>query len=262
MKTDLLDHGYIRMVSYTQPSPEPPGSNDYQAVLVSRQFWTGDLEIVRAARVSHNADWRPAEPKFSELQSDESVASKDEKLIHRLWKDQHTSPFEAMAFTFEVQAPIFVFRQWHRHRTQSYSEVSARYTELPDLFYIPNPEVIGYQDQKNKQGREGKHEYAENIAREIYVVSGIARAKYRELLDTGMTRELARLVLPVNTYSRMYATANLLNWFRFLTLRLDAHAQFEIRVYAQAMIEMLRTVCPIAVAAFEEENRPGVVKIP
>lgn len=254
MKTDLLDHGYIRMVSYTQPVPDACLGADGKTMMYGHPIgWTGDLEIVRAARVSYNVDWRGADT------ADDP--DKDERLIHRLWRDQHTSPFEAMAFTFEVQAPIFVFRQWHRHRTQSYSEVSARYTELPDLFMCPSPRTSDTRTRRtNRVGRESTS--SPRTSQEIRISSEIAHDKYKALLGTGMTRELARLVLPVNTYSRMYATANLLNWFRFLTLRLDAHAQYEIRQYAEAMVPMLASVCPIAVAAFEEENRPGVVKIP
>ena len=266
MKADLLDHGYVRMVSYTQPAERgaacsreasgPPVHDDDHFSRIG-DAWTGDLEIVRAARVSHNADWRPEKAKAGTM--DAPPQSKDEKLIHYLWKNKHTSPFEAMTFSFEVQAPIFVFRQWHRHRTQSYSEVSARYTELPDIFYVPDPKLVGQQSSKNKQARvlmetDGPDPNAEAFCEFIRMNSEEAHDEYKSFLELGIPRELARLALPVNVYSRMYATANLLNWFRFISLRTDPHAQYEIRIYAEAMLNMLGTVCPIAVNAFKESH--------
>lgn len=246
MKTDLLDHGYCRLVSYTQPIPSEPFSVVYQdgqgSAVMRDGGWTGDLEIVRAARTSYNADWRAGEDE-----------GKDEKLIHTLWKRKHTTPFESMSFSFEIQAPIFVFRQWHRHRTQSYNEVSARYTELPDLFYLPDADQVRAQSLANKQGRDGElpaetvREYRERCGAQYTA----AYLRYQQFLAAGVSRELARVILPFGIYSRMYATANLLNWFRFLDLRTDSHAQYEIRVFADAMLEMLRSVCPIALAAFD-----------
>jgi thymidylate synthase (FAD) len=242
-KIDLLDHGYCRLVSYTQPAPIGLGQRQPQR-------WTGDLEIVRAARTSYDADWQGATASVHEQQH------KDAKLIRRLWKDRHTSPFEAMTFTFEVQAPIFVFRQWHRHRTQSYSEVSARYTELPDLFYVPKAEHLGQQSTTNKQGTERTAEWTERWAgdQREYIGAGCSGAfeTYKGLLKAGVSREQARIVLPVATYSRMYATANLLNWFRFIGLRSDPHAQYEIRVYSDAILELIKPICPVAVSAFEQ----------
>lgn len=253
MKIDVLDHGYCRMTSYTQPVPSEPvpvyGFEDPPIATEVRRSaeWTGDLEIVRAARTSYNADWRKPEVYAGQL------SNPDEKLIHRLWRDGHTSPFEAMSFTFEVQAPLFVFRQWHRHRTQSYSEVSARYTEMPNLFYIPKDEHIQAQSKTNKQGREGGLHYTTVGQFQTDLIEGSKHAydAYQFYLEKGVSRELARMLLPLNIYSRMYASANLLNWFRFLKLRLDPLAQYEIRVYAEAILEHLKTVCPISVAAFQ-----------
>ena len=117
---NVLDHGFVRLMSFTQP-----------ALHAQQPSWSGDLEIVRNARVSYDADWRTGED-----------AGKDEKLIDYMMRNHHTSPFEALVFTFEVKAPIFVMRQWHRHRTWSYNEVSARYSELPEEFYVPAVEQI------------------------------------------------------------------------------------------------------------------------
>lgn len=226
----LLNHGYVKLVSYTQPAERD-----------SDPSWSADLEIVRAARVSHNADWRAGKDEGS-----------DEKLINRLRARNHTTPFEALTFSFEVQAPIFVFRQWHRHRTQSYNEVSARYTELPDLFYVPAPDQVRAQSKTEKQGRGDElpdsivQDYLDNLNHH----NGLAYGRYKRALAHGVSRELARLFLGVNVYSRMYASANLMNWFRFLDLRKDFHAQYEVRVYADAMTLLLSEVAPIAMGAF------------
>ena len=217
-KVEVLDHGYVRLVD----------------------SMGGDLSIVRAARVSYDAAWRAG-----------ADSGSDERLIRYLWNNHHTTPFEAVTLTFEAKAPIFVFRQWHRHRTWSFNELSGRYRELPEEFYVPAPEVIGTQSISNKQGRDL------GVERDMLVPSMIdhscraAFASYKALLGQGVPRELARSVLPVATYSHMFATVNLLNLMKFLTLRRDGHAQYEIRVYADAMRELARSVAPVAIAAWE-----------
>jgi len=212
---DVLNHGYVRLV-------DNMGS---------------DLSIARSARVSYDADWRGGD---------------DVKLIGYLVKNRHTSPFESVVFTFEVQAPIFVFRQWHRHRTWSFNEVSARYTELPELFYIPEVSQITTQSKSNKQMRTDEiHPEAEHIQDDISGMCRHAFNMYRKLLQSGCPRELARGVLPVNTFSRMFATVDLHNLLHFLNLRLHEHAQYEIRVYAQAMLELITPIVPNTVAAWE-----------
>ena len=216
----LLDHGYVRLVD----------------------CMGDDMSIVRSARVSYDAEPR----------GDGS----DEKLIYYLMKNQHTSPFEAVTVTFEVKAPIFVFRQWHRHRTWSYNEVSARYTELPDEWYVPDPRKIGMQSSDNKQMRLDKKMTDEDVivAAHINQVCQMAHDHYKTLLDKKVPRELARGVLPLNTYSKMFATVDLHNLFHFLRLRLHEHAQYEIRVYAQAMLQLIATEVPTAVGAFCCQN--------
>jgi len=223
MKIDVLDHGFVRLV-------ESMGN---------------DLSIVRSARVSYDADWRAGEDE-----------GKDEKLIRYLMKNQHTSPFEAVTFTFEVKAPIFVFRQWHRHRMWSYNELSARYAELDEGFYIPSSEIIGKQSKDSKQARDiGEADEADTI--HIAMIKHAcenAHGVYKRLLAGGVPRELARSVLPVAAYSRMFASVDLHNLMHFLKLRLNNYAQYEIRVYAEAMLELAATVCPVAIAAFKEYN--------
>lgn len=224
-KVDVLDHGFARLV-------DSMGS---------------DLSIVRAARVSYDAAWRAGEDTGS-----------DTRLINYLWRNAHTSPFEAVTFTFEVKAPIFVFRQWHRHRTWSFNELSARYREMPEEFYVPRVDDIGVQSKDNKQARimeNGKPLEAAVAQQRIREVAQIAFDRYRSMLADGIPRELARSVLPVATYSHMFATVDLLNLLKFLTLRCHSHAQYEIRVYAEAMLELIRPVVPVAVEAWEK-SRP------
>lgn len=232
LRIDCLDHGFVRLVDHMG----------------------NDLSVVRAARVSYDADWRAGEDEGS-----------DNRLINYLWKNAHTSPFEAVSLTFEVKAPIFVFRQWHRHRTWSYNEVSARYTELPSEFYLPDPAMIGEQSKTNKQARTIAEDAGEGrtlTARQGQLIAlretcDTAFRTYKWLLDCGWPRELARSVLPVSTYSHMFATVNLLNLFRFLTLRCHPHAQYEIRVYAEAMRGLAHIVAPEAVAAWERSVSPA-----
>jgi thymidylate synthase (FAD) len=228
MNTDrinVLDHGFVRLI-------DSMGS---------------DLSVVRAARVSYNAAWRAGESEGS-----------DQRLINYLWKNKHTSPFEAVTFTFEVKAPIFIFRQWHRHRTWSYNELSARYQELPEEFYLPDPKMIGVQSTHNKQVRTIAELTAEEELDAQMQVEALRLAcvnsfdTYRELLNEGWPRELARSVLPVNTYSHMFASVDLLNLLKFLQLRDHSHAQHEIRVYAQAMKQLIEPIVPACLKAFDE----------
>jgi thymidylate synthase (FAD) len=218
----VLDHGFVRLV-------DSMGS---------------DLSIVRAARVSYDAAWRAGEDNGS-----------DDRLIKYLWAHKHTTPFEAVAFTFEVKAPIFVLRQWQRHRTYSFNELSARYKELPEEFYIPDPELVGQQSNDTKQARDiSGNQFDDRRDREVAELRlhfEQVFAKYRYLLQSGWPRELARSILPVSTYSHMFATVNLLNLMKFLTLRCDSHAQYEIRVYADAMKEIARNIAPVAIGAWE-----------
>lgn len=201
-----------------------------------------DLSIVRNARVSYDAAWRTGENEGS-----------DTKLIKYLYKNGHNTPFEAVSATFEVKAPIFVFRQWHRHRTQSYNELSARYRELPEEFYVPELEQITTQSTDNKQMRTNEPNVnAQAIQSLINRQNSEAFSTYHALLEDGCPREIARSVLPVGTYSHMFATANLNNWFRFLAERLHPHAQYEIRVYAEQILKLLEDIAPVAVCAFNE----------
>lgn len=220
--TKVLDHGLLRLVDYMG----------------------GDLSIARNARVSYDAEWRAGEDSGS-----------DAKLIGYLMKHGHNTPFEAVTVTFEVKAPIFVFRQWHRHRTQSYNELSARYKELPEEFYIPEASQITMQSTDNKQMRTDEvHPQADFWLGHMKAQNTRAFEIYKAMLVDGVPRELARSILPLGTYSHMFATANLGNWFKFLAERLHPHAQYEIRVYAEAILAELEKIAPVAVACFNKHK--------
>lgn len=219
-KINVLDYGLVRLV-------DSMGS---------------DLSISRNARVSYDAAWRAGEDKGS-----------DAALINYLYSNGHNTPFESVVLTFEIKAPIFVFRQWHRHRTQSYNELSARYRELPEEFYIPELEQITSQSTDNKQMRTDEvHPMAFQFQELMRITNQESFAAYKSMLAEGCPRELARSVLPVGTYSHMFATMNLHNLFHFLRERLHEHAQYEIRVYAEAILELIEPIVPVAVDAFKK----------
>ena len=218
----VLNHGLVRLVEHM-------GS---------------DLSIVRNARVSYDAEWRAGEDE-----------GKDAKLINYLVKNKHTTPLECVQFTFEVKLPIFVARQWIRHRTWGFNEISGRYAELPEEFYIPEVSQITGQSTSNKQMRtDEQHPQAELIQRMISAQCESAFHTYHQLLAIGTPRELARGVLPLNTFTHWFCTVDLHNLAHFLNLRLHPHAQFEIRVYAEALLQLIEPIVPVAVAAIKEHR--------
>lgn len=221
----VLDHGYLRLV-------ESWGHGD-----------AGQPEagIIEAARQSTQGSFRGWE--------------KDAKLLRYLHEHKHATPFEFAGMTIEVQAPIFVFREWHRHRTQSFNEMSARYEPLPDLNYVPTIERVMQQAGANQQaagtGAKIDRAHAEAFIHGLESSYRDAQRMYSAALAWGVPKELARLVLPVGRYSRMRASANLRNWLGFLTLRLDPAAQYEIRLYAQAVATIAREQFPRTMALFD-----------
>lgn len=213
----VLDHGFVRLVDYMGT----------------------DESIVQAARVSYGKGTK--------------LVSQDRGLIRYLMKNQHTSPFEMVEFKFHVKLPIFVARQWIRHRTANVNEYSGRYSVMPDEYYIPKPEDVSFQAVDNKQGRSDEEipaELRDKFLRYLYESSEKAFASYNEFIDSGLAREIARVCLPLSIYTEWYWKIDLHNLFHFLRLRLDKHAQKEIREYAKVMAEMVRMVCPIAYEAF------------
>lgn len=182
----------------------------------------------------------------------------DERLLSFLWKNNHATPFEMGGLIIDVQAPIFVFREWHRHRTQSYNEMSARYAPLPDVNYAPSIERLMRNSKSNKQAGTvaDAAELTESVAaqfcidlRESYRA---AESLYQRALANGVPKELARVHLPVGRYSRMRASANLRNWLAFITLRADSKAQWEIQEYARAVSSIVAEKFPRTHALWSE----------
>lgn len=183
----------------------------------------------------------------------------DEKLLRHLWVNKHATPFEMAGAIIEIQLPIFAIREWHRHRTQSYAEMSARYTPLPDVNYIPTLErLMMAPSATNKQASVVKGAQALSVIaakgfqEELAKVYADQEALYQSALAAGVPKELARVHLPVGRYSRMRAHANLRNWLGFLTLRMDSAAQWEIRQYANTVHTILSRIFPRTLALFDE----------
>lgn len=263
----VLDHGYLKLV----------------------ETWGSDQAIVEAARMSTDKGflgWEPGPcpscegtgrvpvnpharqdmPQYVKDCSDcngKGAIPGDAKLLRYLYTNTppHTSPFEFAGMVIEVQAPIFVFREWHRHRTQSYNEMSARYTPLPDLNYVPSIERLMINASKtNKQAGtvadavELTMEAAEAFRLELRNEYRRQQAFYERALAVGVPKEVARVDLPVGRYSRMRAQANLLNWLKFLTLRMDKNAQWEIRQFANGVGELIAESFPRTWELFAERR--------
>jgi thymidylate synthase (FAD) len=215
----VLDKGFVRLVDYMG----------------------GDQRIVQAARVSYGAGTKSYR--------------QDRGLIHYLIKNWHTSPFEQVQLTFHTKMPIFVARQWVRHRTARLNEISGRYSVMKDEFYLPDPENIRPQSEDNKQGRSEERFTPDQEQEIINLFAEEQRgvyANYEKLLELRVARELARNNLPLSLYTEWYWQIDLHNLFHFIRLRMDPHAQYEIRVYAEALAECAKAVAPIAYEAFEE----------
>lgn len=215
----VLDHGFVRLVDYLG----------------------GDARIVQSARVSYG-------------EGTKSVRE-DRALIDYLVRNKHTSPLEQVVLTFHVKMPIFVARQWIRHRTARLNEISGRYSVMRDEFYVPRPDEVRLQSKRNKQGGSADDvpaELREHVIRVLREEQQHAYGTYESLLADDVARELARVNLPLSLYTEMYWQIDLHNLFHFLRLRMDWHAQYEIRAYGDAMAGIARAVSPLAYEAFEE----------
>ena len=225
---DVLDHGFIRVVDYMGD----------------------DAAICQAARVSYGRGTKSVQ--------------NDEGLIRYLMRHWHSTPFEMCEIKLHIKLPVFVARQWIRHRTANVNEYSARYSILDREFYIPEPSQLAAQSVINNQGR-GEVLQGEEAARVLEILkSDAARSydNYEAMLSqegqAGLARELARMNLPMNIYTQWYWKTDLHNLFHFLRLRADAHAQYEIRVYAEQMARITADWVPLAYAAFEDYRMGGV----
>ena len=221
----VLDHGFVRLI-------DSMGT---------------DERIVEAARLSYKSPSKGAE--------------QDKKLLHYLWKNKHTSPFEMAKVTFNIKMPIFVMRQFVRHRMQNLNELSARYTELPNEFYIPKE--WRRQDVKNKQGSVTTDEnwdpilfYVQNqpvtATQELLRHCDASYKLYEQMLESGIAREMARMVLPINIYTEIYTCWDLKNLTHFIGLREDSHAQAEIQEFAKAMKWITKQLFPDTIEAFDK----------
>lgn len=216
----LLDHGYLFKVEH----------------------WGSDERIIEAARMSTDGGFVSWDPY-------EGHPKGDAGLLEYLYKNKHSTPFEMAGMVIEVQAPIFVFRQWHRHRTQSYNEMSARYTPLPDVNFTPSvgrciPVASSNKQARGATTRTPTHEEVLAWLGMLDSSYDLAEATYQEGLEIGIPKEIARCPVPVARYTRMRASANLRNWMAFMTLRSDPHAQEEIRVYSDALGSYIRDAFP------------------
>jgi len=224
VKHPVLTHGFVVLVDYMG----------------------NDAAIVQAARVSYGKGTKA-------LQDDRG-------LIRYLMRHRHTTPFEMVEFKFLIRLPIFVARQFVRHRTASLNEVSARYSIVPDEYEVPPAEEVRHQSTRNRQGRGGPlpADVVDRFRVDLDRISKDAYAVYTRSLEEGVARETARLLLPVAYYTQWYWKCNLWNLFHFLSLRLDPHAQEEIRLYAAEMARIVRLVTPTAYEAFEDFSLSGL----
>ena len=220
----VLDHGFVRLVDYM-------GS---------------DARIVQTARVSYGEGTK--------------TLREDAGLIDYLLRHEHTSPFEHVIFEFHAKMPIFVARQWIRHRTARLNEISGRYSVIKDEFYVPDSSSINFQNKDNKQGR-AVDDVPDNLKdKVISILSKDQEAVYKnyeEMIDDDIARELARINLPLSTYTEWYWQMDLKNMFHFLKLRMDHHAQWEIQEYGRAMAKIVKAVCPLAYESFEKHMVNG-----
>jgi thymidylate synthase (FAD) len=263
MEIKIHEHGFLALLD-AMPRLVPVGSDGKPQ--------TADSAIVQAARVSYGAGTKKV--------------NEDRGLIRYLMRHRHTTPFEMLEFKFHVSMPIFIARQWIRHRTANVNEYSGRYSIMPDHFYRPSVEDVRKQSTSNRQGGEEtfvqgtearrhegtkgtRHEEttpganADGLLTAQEFVSYLAEAealyeRYQKLTEKGVSRELARIGLPVSVYTQWYWKCDLHNILRFLSLRLDAHAQKEIRIYAEAMLALLEPIVPIAIEAWRDYELEGV----
>jgi len=218
----VLDHGFVRVIDYMGD----------------------DAAITQAARVSYGRGTKSVQ--------------NDEGLIRYLMRHWHSTPFEMCELKLHVKLPVFVARQWIRHRTANVNEYSARYSVLDREFYIPAPEHLAAQSSINNQGRGATLEgdEAARVLETLKADSDRAYDHYEQMMgqegQQGLARELARMNLPANVYTQWYWKVDLHNLFHFLRLRADPHAQYEIRVYAEIICDLVRDWVPLAYAAFEE----------
>jgi thymidylate synthase (FAD) len=215
----VLDHGFVRLVDYMG----------------------GDARIVQAARVSYGTGTK--------------TVREDKKLINYLLRNEHMSPFEQVIFTFHLKMPIFVARQWVRHRTARMNEISGRYSVMENEFYLPPEKDIRFQSTHNRQGSSEEDVPSELQGQVLDILTksyNKAYEGYQKLIDNAISREISRIILPLSLYTQMYWQIDLRNLLHFIKLRSEVHAQKEIRVYAEVLGNIVKIVTPYVWEAFEE----------
>lgn len=269
----VLDHGYVRIVDFM--------GNDESIVEAARMStdkgfisWDPYTRCSDCTKVVYpgNPEDGPCIQSIKNNKTGQVVGVAEQKnhhwekypngdlgLLDNLWRKKHATPFEMGELVIEVQAPIMVFREWHRHRTQSYNEFSARYAMMPNLHYLPDATRIQKQSTANKQGSaeaidpaiaEGTIDRLHKEQQEVY-------DDYEDMVEIGIAREIARINTPVSRYSKMRAKGNIRNWFQFLNLRMRPDAQYEIRQYAEEVGKILSWLWPKAYSFFEEYDLYG-----
>lgn len=257
----ILDNGYLKLIEHW--------GSDKRIVEAARMStdkgFLGWIRLVKCPKCGREMECenKPAYCNNSNVITCvnvemEEVHPGDRKLLRYLYSNYHDTPFEMAGLVIEVQAPIMVFREWHRHRTQSYNEMSARYIPLPDVNYLPTVDRCIIVSAKNKQtnsikdSEELTHESVIQWLEKLNAVYGVCESTYQDGLKRGIPKELARLCVPVGRYSRMRASANLRNWLAFMTLRSDKAAQWEIRQYSLALGNIIAEIYPHVWALFNE----------
>ncbi len=219
----VLDHGFVELIDVM-------GS---------------DQAIVNAARTSYDKGTKKV--------------SSTRQLIRYLMRHQHMGPFEFAEVVFRIRCPLFVARQWFRHRMASYNEASLRYSEARDEFYVPNPEWITGQDLRNKQARTSQElAFSQEIHDKMQQESLHNLQSYNEFIEKGVAREIARINIPLSYYTTFCFKADLRNLMHFFSLRTDTHAQFEIRQYANCMVEMIEEYFPNTLEAWRNYDKNSI----
>jgi thymidylate synthase (FAD) len=267
VRFEILDYGYIEFIEAWGRGKDKQCRISVEKAI---QDWDYEVGIIEAARQSTQGSFRGWEPAECSCDTETNLHRQtcnsktnpgDARLLSHLYKNNHATPFEFAGMVIEVQAPIFVFREWHRHRTQSYNEMSARYAPIPDFKYTPTMDrlmQVNTPDANRQAGNVGGVLLsADNAMRWLgmleYAYQTAERA-YQFGLQVGVAKELARCPMPVGNYSRMRAQANLRNWISFLTLRSDPNAQYEIRQFANAVGTIISKKFPQTYRLFREKT--------
>lgn len=285
----VLDHGYVKYIdsmgeeeSIIEAARMSTGKGfiDWDFVhectqcgerRAGQRGFSSESTIAKLTNVAVNA-LNPNELKILELRHPGTICADglqahewkdiagDKKLLEYLYKNSHLTPFEMCELVIEVQAPIFVFREWHRHRTQSFNEFSARYAQMPNLHYVPELGRFREQSTTNKQASAMSIPLgtASRMRGELLAEQTRVYENYEDLIEEGLAKEVARVNTPVSRYSRMRAKTDLRNWLGFLNLRMRSNAQWEIQQYAQAVSQIIKTIWPRTHALFLEHDLNAV----